>query len=214
MRCEEARAALLEGEVSPAVLEHLETCPHCRAVRRPLEAMDAGLRDPLLWVEPAPALEGVVVDVITSGSGAPRSGRRRGLVAALAGAAAVTIALVGAGGLWLVLHSPGPDWEVTLEGSHWGAANVATVSGWRTASGTRVVIAGDGLDEAPPGFAYELWFSRGGTHVSAGTFTTLDEPVEMTVGVARRDYPRLWVTLEPIDADPSPSSSVVLDVSE
>jgi hypothetical protein len=50
--------------------------------------------------------------------------------------------------------------------------------------------------------------------VSAGTFTSLDEPVELMVGVHRSDYPRLWVTLEPIDEEPYPSSVVLFDIKE
>jgi len=57
---------------------------------------------------------------------------------------------------------------------------------------------------------WELWLTSEAVHVSAGTFTAAGD-VELWVGVARRDYPRLWVTLEPVDEDESLSGLNVLD---
>jgi hypothetical protein len=56
-----------------------------------------------------------------------------------------------------------------------------------------------GLDPAPEGYVYELWFSNPATRVSAGTFRTAGD-VELWTAVSRRDYPRLWVTLQPVGA--------------
>jgi Anti-sigma-K factor rskA len=208
VRCEEARAELLQGEPGDQAMEHLHTCPRCRSERPRLEAMAAGLRDPLLWVEPPEALEADIVELI--GRHEAASGQRR-RIRLLLPVASVLVAAVAVSGLWLAVQGPNPDWELTMPGVAPGIPD-ATVSGWRTATGTRVVMTAAGLADAAPGHAYELWFSEGPVHVSAGTFTSMRDPVELTVGVARRDYPRLWVTLEPIDEDPAPSSTVLFDV--
>ena len=57
---------------------------------------------------------------------------------------------------------------------------------------------------------WELWLTSEAVHVSAGTFTAAGD-VELWVGVARRDYPRPWVTLEPVDEGESLSGLNVLD---
>jgi len=70
-----------------------------------------------------------------------------------------------------------------------------------------------GLDLAPAGSFHEFWLSSGPVHISAGTFHTGGQ-IELWSGVARSDYPRLWVTLEPIDDDESPSPVTVLDTGK
>ena len=87
---------------------------------------------------------------------------------------------------------------------------VATIDGWNEASGTRVRLNIDGLPAAPQGYFYELWFSEGPLHISAGSFRETDG-VEMWAGVTRAEFPRLWITLEPIDEDEAPSGDTVLD---
>ncbi|MCH6556034.1 MAG: FAD binding domain-containing protein [Chloroflexi bacterium] len=87
---------------------------------------------------------------------------------------------------------------------------VAVIAGWNAEAGTRVVLAADGLGAAPDGFTYELWFI-GPTPVSGGTFASADGPVTMFVGVGRREYPRVAVTLEPLDGDPAPSGIFIFD---
>ncbi|RPI26074.1 MAG: anti-sigma factor [Actinobacteria bacterium] len=211
MRCGEARAEYLQGESSEEAGRHIDTCPHCRSILPQLEAMRTGLGDPVLWVEPPPELERAVVELV-SRSGEPSAARRRRMLLPAAAVAAVAVLLGGAA--WLAWREPAADWEVTMDGVAPGVPAAATVAGWRADTGTRLVMTAEGLGEAPPGHAYELWFSRGPVHVSAGTFTSLDEPVELMVGVLRSDYPRLWVTLEPIDDDPSPSPTVLFDVED
>ena len=73
-----------------------------------------------------------------------------------------------------------------------------------------MLLAVNGLDPAPDGYIYEFWLSDGPRYVSAGTFRA-GGVVELWVGVSRRDFPRMWVTLEPIDTDAGPSSATVLD---
>lgn len=86
----------------------------------------------------------------------------------------------------------------------------STVAGWNEDAGTRIVVTIENLDRAPEGFFYEFWLSDGPLHISAGTFTAGGE-IELWTGVSRRDFPRLWVTLEPIDEDEAPSEVTVLD---
>jgi hypothetical protein len=88
-----------------------------------------------------------------------------------------------------------------------------TVAGWNTESGTRMVLDIEGLDPAPPGFVYELWLSAGPRHISAGTFVEAGNDLELWAGVSRRDYPRVWVTLEPLDDNESLSGETVLDTA-
>ncbi len=209
MNCEEFRAAALAGEENDATLRHLDGCPSCRS--RAADLSDAGqaLTDPSVWEEPSPELAFQVEDLIRNaarGSTAPVAQRLwwKGAVAAAAVilAALTTVAIVSRGAA--------PDWEVALPATELAPNAVATVQGWNEDSGTRMVVAIDDLDPAPIGFVYEFWLSNGPIHISAGTFHSPGE-IELWSGVARTDFPRLWVTLEPIDEDESPSGETVLD---
>ena len=122
------------------------------------------------------------------------------------------VAAVAIGVAVPVVRSNGPDWEVTLAGTGPSPQATATVAGWATDSGTRMRIDAEDLPPAPEGWVYELWMSRGDVHLSAGSFTSADG-VDLWTGVSRRDFPRVWVTLEPVDADPSVNGEAVLDHS-
>lgn len=208
MNCDEFRAKYLAGEDDEATNAHAGGCAACRSVQADLEAGRRGLTDPATWEEPPPELENQVVALIAGRSigKTAQAGRMRRSVRPLA-AAVVTLAVVA---LFWVLGRPSPDWEVAMPGTSLAPLATSTVSGWNTASGTRMVLAVDGLDPAPPGYVYEFWLSQGPLHISAGTFVAGGE-VELWTGVARADFPRLWVTLEPLDNDQSPSGHTVLD---
>jgi hypothetical protein len=122
-------------------------------------------------------------------------------------AAALLAAFVG---LYAIAGPNAPDWEVAVPGTDLAPGATAMVSGWNTDSGTRMVVEVDGLTPAPAGYMYEFWLSNGPIHISAGTFRSPGE-VELWSGVARAAFPRLWITLEPIDEDESPSGQTVLD---
>ena len=210
MRCEEARAQYLEGDASEAARDHLSSCPYCIAHRSALGSMLQVLDDPLLWIEPPPELEQRVTRLIETGqSEEPPIGgtRRRWQIIA---AAAVLIVGV-ATGAFLFGRQPPPDWEITTAGVGSNESAVAVIGGWNVDGGTRVVLAAEGLAAAPDGFMYELWFIQGSTPVSGGTFAAADKPVDLFVGVARRDFRRVAVTLEPLDGDPAPSGVFVFD---
>ena len=208
MNCEEFRALYLAGETTDAVRAHLNGCAACRAVRRDLEIDREVLGDPTIWEEPSPELEDQVIALI--GGSQTTRGARPGWVERsmrlLAAAAAVVVAV----GLYAVLRGPSPDWEVTMPATELAPQATSTVLGWNTDSGTRMLLKVEGLDRAPAGYVYEFWLSEGPLHISAGTFTGNGE-IELWSGVTRAEFPRLWVTLEPLDEDESPSGETVLD---
>lgn len=206
MNCDEVRAAYLAGEPQETFREHLAGCGDCRSRLPALEAARAGLSDPASWEEPSPQLADRLVGLISAepSGGVPATWRRRLRWAAVV-AAVLVVAAVGAVNLLRA-----PDWVVEMPGTSLEPTAEATVAGWNTDAGTRLRLEIFGLGDAPPGHVYELWLSQEGNHVSAGTFRSGGE-VELWVGVSRRDYPRLWVTLEEIGPYAGPSSATVLD---
>jgi hypothetical protein len=173
-----------------------------------LAAVDVDLSDPSLWEMPAADLEDRIVataTVVDDTTVVPLRPRSRAWVAAL-GAAAVIVALAAV----VLSRGPAPDWRVPIEGTDLAPLAGGAIDGWNEDAGTRVRLDLVGLPPAPDGYFYELWFSEGPIHVSAGTFQSTDG-VELWTAVRRADYPRLWITLEPIDDDESPSTATVLD---
>ena len=208
MNCDEFRARYLAGEEGDLTRTHLAECASCRAVHADLGAGRRALMDPVIWEEPSADLEDQVVALI-SGQRVDRQvgpGWFERWSRPLAAAAAVVIAV----GLYVALRTPPADWEVAMPGTDLAPGATSTVSGWNTDAGTRMVLAIEGLDPAPSGSVYEFWLSEGPLHISAGTFTA-DGEIELWSGVSRADFPRLWVTLEPLDEDESPSGHTVLD---
>ena len=216
MNCEDFRADRLEDGESPTGLDHLETCASCRALVADLDTGRVLLGGAAIWEGPPPELETQVIRLIGSsepgfGSDDPRRrwvGRRAGWPV-WAAAAAVAVSL-SAGGLYLALRSPAADWEVVVPGTALAPNASAVVKGWSGEAGTRMVFTVEGLEPAPHGHVYEFWLSRGQLHTSAGTFTANGE-FELRSGVTRAEFPRLWVTLEPLDEDEGPTTHTVLD---
>jgi Anti-sigma-K factor rskA, C-terminal len=207
MNCRDVRAALLAGETSEAISSHLDGCVECRRAVREIEVVRTDLTNDSLWAEPPAGLEDSIVAAITGSertvgteSIPTRTPERerwtRRTVAAMVGSAAAAVILV-VGVLAMANRAPAPDWEAAMIGSDATPSATAVVSGWNTDSGTRVVVEASGLAPAPDGFVYQLWFSEGSQDVSAGTFTDPSH-VELTVGVARKDYPDVWIALQPI----------------
>lgn len=167
------------------------------------------LDDDALWVVPDADLETSIMAAIADDTGytasRSRSPARRlrwlgPLVAAAAAAAIVFIASTG---------QAEPDWTVALGGTDAAPDASALVSGWNEESGTRVELDITGLAPAPDGFIYELWFSADEVHVSAGTFHGDGTDAILWAGVARGDFPRVWITLEPLDDDPGPGLNIL-----
>lgn len=208
MNCDDFRAAYLAGGDDELLVRHVLECGNCRGIEAELDTVRSALADPSIWEEPPPNLEHQVVALISGRSdvGDRHKATRRWTWFAVSAAAVVLVIIAGLG-----LRASGqPDWTVTMPGTELAPEATSTVDGWNTPSGTRMVLEIDGLDPAPPGHTYELWLSRGAVHVSAGTFTT-GGAVELGTGVRRAEFPRLWITLEPLDDDEGPSGLTVLD---
>lgn len=212
MNCEEYRAALLAGDEASATARHEESCSSCRAQSSSLQAAQGALTDPTVWEEPSPGLGLQIENLISAAALVPAEeakGDRTRWILSIA-AAVVTVAI--ATGLIAMAQNRAPDWEVALPATDLAPTAIASVRGWNEPSGTRMIVDIEGLTPAPDGFMYEFWLSEGPIHVSAGTFHSGGE-IELWSGVPRGQFPRLWITLEPVDEDESPSGQTVLDTA-
>jgi hypothetical protein len=207
MKCDDARADFLAGEPTTEQTAHLASCRECVSIASDLRTTRSVLGEHAFWEEPPPELEQRVVTLI---AGTLPSRRAIRSPARWVAAAAVAAALVITGGLWVIQSAPSADWEAALQGTTEAPEAAAVVRGWAEDSGTRLALDISGLAEAPPGTVYEVWFSRKAIHISAGTFTAGGE-IEMWTGISRQEFPRIWITLEPVDPNESPSGLTVLD---
>ena len=207
MTCDEFRAAYLEGHEDDATNLHLAGCVACRACQDSLDAGRLTIAEPAVWEDPSPDL-GEQVALLLQGT-AHRPEHTRWSRRTMAGVAAVAAAVLLVAAV-VATRGDAPDWTVDIAGTDEAAVAMGTIDGWQTPNGTRMVLNINGLDPAPDGYVYELWLSEGPIHVSAGTFTATEDVV-LWSGVARRDYPQLWITLEAIDEDESPSPVTVMD---
>lgn len=207
MNCQDARAAILEGETSGAISSHLAGCVACRRSLGAIESIRSDLTSESVWAEPPAGLGDDIFAAITGTERPPavdaapvsisswKSWTTRSVVIMFGSVAAALVLLVGA--FSMLTRAPGPDWEVAMVGTLVAPSATAVVAGWNTDAGTRVVLEASNLGPAPEGFVYQLWLSRGSDHVSAGTFTDPSRVV-LTVGVARKNYPDVWISLQPI----------------
>ena len=94
-----------------------------------------------------------------------------------------------------------------LEGTDAAPGASATVIVAATPAGLKILLDADGLPGAPDGYMYEAWVGDGTLSISAGTFHLRggSTSIELWAGVTEPSFRRLWVTLEPIDDDPSSS---------
>lgn len=168
------------------------------------------LDDDALWVAPGADLEtSIMAAIADDGRGTPSEVRSiwsarslRWLVPLAAAAAALVVFVTSTG-------TPEPDWTVALGATDAAPGASGVVSGWNEDSGTRIEVDVAGLEPAPDGFVYELWFSAEDVHVSAGTFRGDGADAVLWAGVARADYPRVWITLEALDDDPGPGVNIL-----
>ncbi len=207
MNCDDARSAFLSGAASQPELDHLGSCSDCRNEWDALETSRQVLEDQSFWVEPSPTLEDRVVAMIGETPQPVAPPRPRRWLWTLGGGAAAALVAIA---VWAGMPSTAPDWEVAIPGTSEAPDASGVVRGWNEWNGTRVVLDIEGLPPAPDGSLYEFWFSRDELHISAGTFAAPDS-VELWVGVSRADFPRLWITLEPVDEDESPSGNNMMD---
>lgn len=198
-----------------------------------LAALGAVLARVEPWDDPPPGLEDAVVAAIAAetrehhrGVGSPaasatieaeppvRLAERRGRRSWSAGtvlAAAAAVAVVVAG---VIVTTRGGSDAVTfaLEGTEASPDATADVTIAATPAGMKILLDADGLDGAPEGYMYEAWIGDGTIGISAGTFHLRggDDQIELWAGVTGPEFRRLWVTLEPIDADTAPSGDTRL----
>lgn len=225
MNCEETRAALLQGEDNRAADEHLSVCEECRSVSGSLLGARDTLAEPMFWEEPSADLEDLVVAAVL-GAGSETGPQtetaaplaevieisfwRKALVPMMSAAAALVLAV---GAMSFVGRTAPPDWEAPMISAA-GINATGVVAGWNQDNGgTRVRLQVEGLEAAPDGFLYELWFtSPEGQHVSAGTFREAGE-VNLAIGVPRKEFPRVWITLEPVGEAGPPSGPLIMDTN-
>ncbi len=168
------------------------------------------------WGDPPRELEDSVVAAIVAEAGrepassavslADRRSRRAWPVSRLIGAAAALTVIVA--GVAVVARGGGDDGAAfALEGTEAAPGASATVTVSATPAGLKILLDVDGLPGAPDGYMYEAWVGDGTLGVSAGTFHLRggSGSIELWAGVTEPTFRQLWVTLEPIDDDPSSS---------
>lgn len=223
MNCQDVRAALLAGESSEAISSHLDGCVECRRAISDVESVRSNLSSDSMWAEPPAGLEDSIVaaiigaepsDTQRAGDSQHASDKRlspRTVVAMLGSVAAVIILLVSV--VALVSRTPAPDWQATMAGDAGTTDATGLVAGWNMGDGTRVVLETADLGPAPEGFVYQLWFSQPSGDVSAGTFTD-PSYVELSVGVSRKDFPAVWIALQPIGTGTASEGQALLWTSD
>ena len=223
MNCQDVRAALLAGETSEAISSHLEGCVECRRATSDIESARNNLASGSLWAEPPVGLEDSIVAAIagaesldseqpaTAASTTDTRFSVRTVAVMFGSVAAALVLLVGA--FALLSRTPAPDWQASMAGDGTTESATGVVAGWNMGDGTRVVLEAADLGPAPDGFVYQLWFSRTSGDVSAGTFTD-PSYVELTVGVSRKDFPAVWIALQPIGTDAASAGQALLWTSD
>jgi anti-sigma-K factor RskA len=212
-------AGLLDRPDARAFEEHLAGCEACRREHRELESLAAVLAImPDELPEPPPGLEALSLLAVERAAVQPAPRRRTRTRLSWRPALAFSLACVAAVGLGLAtMRDREPPLEVvaTLRGD----AGAATIEVVKTGIGRVVRFDTADLPILPRGEYYELWWVGPGDRrgrpkrISAGTFHPDDRGVSQVTFAAAVDpakYPRLAVTAEPGDGDPSPQGPDLL----
>ena len=168
--------------------------------RNPLDpAIEALLRSPAVWEELPSDVEHRIADEI-----APPQARPRRLAWALGAGAAAAVAIV----LALAVSGDDPDWTVAVVAAP-ESGIFGEVSGFNEPTGTRVVLEMHNLEVADPGTFYQVWWvdPEAGA-VSSGSFLVPDK-IEMRMGIRRSEFPKMLITIEASDGDPTRSDRVI-----
>lgn len=186
-----------------------------------LAALAAVLTRAEPWGDPPRELEDRVVAAIAAEAAAlpavsPASltehrSRRAWSASRLLGAAAALVVIVA--GVAVIARGGDDDGVAfALEGTEAAPEASATVTVSATPAGLKILLEADGLPGAPDGYMYEAWVGDGDISVSAGTFHLRggSGSIELWAGVTDRSFRRLWVTLEPVDNDPTSSKDARL----
>lgn len=172
------------------------------------------------WDDPPRDLEDAVVAAIVSEASelsratqiTPAERRARAVWSRsrmLGAAAAVAVVVVG---IVLMARGSTEGTTFTLEGTDAQPGASANVVISATPAGLKILLDTEGLPGAPDGYMYEAWVGDDTIGVSAGTFHLRggDGPIELWAGVTGPEFHRLWITLEPVDDDASPSTDARL----
>jgi hypothetical protein len=214
MNCQQHQAEYIADAFNNAFDRHRATCSTCRRAVPFLDATRSSLADPVLWeLPPADGADRLLASISsTIPANVPPRGRRRWVVPAYAAATVVLLA-VAATTLAVLRPTDDADWHVALAAQTAFPDAVANVEGWNTDTGTRMRITINGIDNVADEGFYEVWMtSPDGQHIAAGTFRS-SGTIDTWSAVRRADFPRLWITLESFDGDPSPSGRTVLDTT-
>jgi anti-sigma-K factor RskA len=211
---------VLDASDREAFEKHLGTCADCR---RELDGMRAAADLLALAGEELPAppreLEARTLRAVERAArertpSRTRAGWRRRLAPVLV--AAAVVAAVTAGVIGMAGDSQPPVEAVADLRSGERTASVSLV---KTGIGRVVELRTDDLAILPKGEYYELWFVGPGdrpgrpNRISAGTFHPDEKGrsnVTFAAAVDPVKYPRMAITAEPADGDPSPARRDVL----
>jgi anti-sigma-K factor RskA len=230
----------LEAQESARVERHVESCAACAAEITELRPATRLLERAAPAADLPPDLERRTLEAVARaaaaengrvpggssrfersqppGSAAPKRRRLAWRRPALAAGLAVALAAaVFAGSQLSGDEVPGsPELDATLSG---GGGQTASAVVHKTGIGRVVDFRTDALPILPTGEYYELWFvgpnDRPGrpNRISAGTFHPDEEGrsnVRLAAAVDPAKYPRLAVTAEPGDGDPTPTRPDIL----
>ena len=213
MNCEQQQAEYIADAPNAAFGRHLATCPICRRAVPFLDTTRTALAEPVLWESPsADGVDRLLASIssTTRANASPRG--HRWFVPAFA-AAAVVLFAVAVTTIAILRPTDDADWQVALAAQTSYPDAVASVEGWNTDTGTRMRITVEGIDDLTDEGFYEVWMtSPDGQHISAGTFRSAGT-IDTWSAARRADFPRLWITLESFDGDPSPSVRTVFDTT-
>ena len=218
MNCDDARTRHLSGDNPDQTAAHIAGCPACRRVLDDLDQIKRRLADNHLWESPSPDLGERLVDTIAAAAEPPSTtatspSRRWPRVLGMIGAAAA-VAVIAAAATLIVTRSDDPDWEFSLKATDDAPSADATIAGWNKDSGTRLELVVNGLAATGDDEYYALWLTApDGRHLPAATFNESGTVIGW-VAASRRDFPRVWVTLEPSDDNEALSGVTVLDTAE
>jgi anti-sigma-K factor RskA len=199
------------GELSEAeereLERHLEGCPACREnlddVRHAHGTLKAAVGGP-----PPELKDWVLARARSQRRHRPAYGWKLWLPVA---AALLIVAILGLGVLRTVSDSSG-GLALTATGAAPQAGG--ELRGEQVGENFRVELEAWGLPKPTGGEYYEMWYAReGGGRISCGTFSPHPEgrtTVSMSAPAIAVAYPKVEITLEPDDGDPSSSGKVVL----
>jgi len=208
------------AEADRVLIDHVPSCPRCRATLSDLEAVSGDLALAAPPVDPPetllPRLHRAMDDVPLAGRT-----RRRGALIAVAASA---VALVAMGGLSLVLGSrlsnaetrAGTALEILSAMRSPGASPVNVTpqdqtppdSGMVEVSAPnirRLYIAAEFCPEPAPGHAYQLWLGSNGEWTPVGEMFRPDDGVLLleVTDVDVSQFDQVWITQEPVGQPPT-----------